>query len=539
MSWFTDLAGKAENILNKIDQNAATVLHQTSNTKSTTYPVESLSDVRHEISHTLTPTKRIVPISSSKKLSLKLDPGDPDVDVTTEIDNAAADDRQSVGSLSRRSSSSRAGDESTVIEVTQTSVSPSLLSSMKGTVGFEQELAAMKIVLSEVKTERDELKVELESALTQLKVVNKQSLIAELDAKCEQLEREKELFADQVDNLKRSNENYVKSISELESRLSKSQQMESDLHKKLDWAKRESEQTTVELQQYRSRAQTTLQMKDKIIEQLKDNGDDGTKSTHRINSFEVENLKAENSGLLEEIRVQSEQLEQIRRYVEKLENLQRHQELEFDRKVKALNGDLRSEETKWMQFETDSKAQMKELASVKNEMNRLQIEYSNKIRDKESELYQLRTKLAQRSSSPQPSFGLEERVQSLTQSLVQKQTSLENITADRNALRIQLEKLETQHRSMMVQLRQQRPEIISINDTDDAKAQVPNFLQENPFDTGVARRVKRAYSNLDSMGIRLGVFLRRYPLIRILAIFYVALLHLWVLFVLVTSTPSL
>lgn len=157
---------------------------------------------------------------------------------------------------------------------------------------------------------------------------------------------------------------------------------------------------------------------------------------------------------------------------------------------------------------------------------------------RESELHQLRTKLAQRSSSPQPSFGLEERVQSLTQSLVQKQTSLENITADRNALRIQLEKLETQHRTTMTQLRQQRPQIININDTDDAKAQVPNFLQESPFDTGVSRRVKRAYSNLDSMGIRLGVFLRRYPLIRILAIFYVALLHLWVLFVLVTSTPS-
>lgn len=383
MSWFNDLAGKAENILNKIDQNAATVL-QSTNTKSTTYPVESVSDdVRSGISSTSTPTKRIVPITSSKKLSLKQDPSDP-ADEATENDNTAADDRHSVSSLSRRSSSSRAGDEGTVIEVSQTSVSPSLLSSMKGTVGFEQELAAMKIVLCEVKTERDELKAELESALTQLKVVNKQSVIAELEAKCEQLLREKELMAGDVDNLKRSNENYIKSISELETRLSKSQQNENELASKLDWAKRESEQSAIELQQYRSRAQTTLQMKDKIIEQLKekDNSDDGSMSTHRINSMEVENLKAENKGLLEEIRVQSEQLEQIRRYVEKLENLQRHQELEFDRKVKELNGDLRSEETKWMQFETDSKAQMKELASVKSEMNRLQIEYSNKIRDK-------------------------------------------------------------------------------------------------------------------------------------------------------------
>lgn len=58
------------------------------------------------------------------------------------------------------------------------------------------------------------------------------------------------------------------------------------------------------------------------------------------------------------------------------------------------------------------------------------------------------------------------------------------------------------------------------NDTDDAKAQVPTFLIESPFDTGVARRVKRAYSTLDSISIRTGVFLRRYPLARILVLIY-------------------
>lgn len=71
-----------------------------------------------------------------------------------------------------------------------------------------------------------------------------------------------------------------------------------------------------------------------------------------------------------------------------------------------------------------------------------------------------------------------------------------------------------------------------------AKAKVPNFFQETPFDNKVARRVKRAYSSLDSLGVRLGVFLRRYPLIRILVIFYVGILHLWVLIVLLSSTPN-
>jgi hypothetical protein len=87
-------------------------------------------------------------------------------------------------------------------------------------------------------------------------------------------------------------------------------------------------------------------------------------------------------------------------------------------------------------------------------------------------------------------------------------------------------------------MRQQRPQIISINETDDAKSQVPHFMMLNPFDSRMSRRVKRAYSNLDQLGVRLGVFLRRYPLARIFSVFYVALLHFFVMFVLLSSSPS-
>lgn len=63
-----------------------------------------------------------------------------------------------------------------------------------------------------------------------------------------------------------------------------------------------------------------------------------------------------------------------------------------------------------------------------------------------------------------------DRIYSLTQSLVQKQNSLEAVTAERNAIRIQLEKMENQHRETIKMLRQQRmPQIINVNDTDYAK----------------------------------------------------------------------
>lgn len=79
--------------------------------------------------------------------------------------------------------------------------------------------------------------------------------------------------------------------------------------------------------------------------------------------------------------------------------------------------------------------------------------------------------------------------------------------------------MQNQHRDMIGNMKK-NVGYEHVNDTDDAKAQVPNFLLETPFDTGVARRVKRAYSSLDAVSVRTGVFLRRYPLARILVLVY-------------------
>lgn len=90
---------------------------------------------------------------------------------------------------------------------------------------------------------------------------------------------------------------------------------------------------------------------------------------------------------------------------------------------------------------------------------------------------------------------------------------------------------------MVLQIRNQRI-MININDTDDAKSSVSNLMAINPFDSRMSRRVKRAYSNLDQFGIRFNAYLRRYPLARIFAVFYVCFLHFFVFLVLLQSTPA-
>lgn len=186
-----------------------------------------------------------------------------------------------------------------------------------------------------------------------------------------------------MEKLEKSNLNYVKSISDLESKLSRMHQIEQDINSKLEWAQRESEQAINELQQYRLRAQTTLQMKEKLIEQLKasKDGSGGGVDAQSV-QLELEQMKNENTILCDENKQQTMQLEQIRQYVEKFEAMQRAQQIDFDGKLTLLNGKLKQDERKWMQYEAEYKTQAKELTTIQTEMTRMQMEFTGKIQAK-------------------------------------------------------------------------------------------------------------------------------------------------------------
>jgi hypothetical protein len=88
----------------------------------------------------------------------------------------------------------------------------------------------------------------------------------------------------------------------------------------------------------------------------------------------------------------------------------------------------------------------------------------------------------------QSSNESESRIQSLTQTIISKQNTLENVTAERNALRLQMEKLTDQYEATLNQIRLNRPHIInqssiSINETDDGRfyliiqiCKIPNLI---------------------------------------------------------------
>lgn len=148
------------------------------------------------------------------------------------------------------------------------------------------------------------------------------------------------------------------------------------------------------------------------------------------------------------------------------------------------------------------------------------------LHEKDQELAGLR----KRANAPQSgNDSLDNRIKSLTQSLIQKQTSLEVAIANGNALKRQLENVESQYRNLS--LRDTADSVYRVHSmTDDDKAALPAFMQENPFDNQTAKRIKRAIKASDNL-------FRRYPLLRIFIFFYILLLHIWVMVVLMSSTP--
>ncbi|XP_049538175.1 golgin-84 [Anopheles darlingi] len=559
MSWLQDLAGRAENILTKIDQNAATVLQTRPDSDDVdgSTPLMEVSVSKSESAPQNTPKPRNITktshlvVRSPKRMGKSASNSSFDRSIANDQDMedtlSSKSERQNFSETSSRRSSISSKKEGTVIDMSTMPIAAPNPAGHEFSYSIEKELAATKIILAEVKSERDELKTELDNALSQLSNGETEAKLMQLEALCESLAEEKNDLSAKLLNIEEANSKYVKSISELESTVAKHMQSEQELQTKLEMAKLEAENAMSELQQYRVRAHATLQLKEKTIDQLKeqitniDRSEQGTvngglSNSEQILQIELEQTRQEKSNLVDELNALNERIKQREGQwlatEEKLKmtvnNLEKH--LQQSQQQSTFETD------RFLQLEDDFKIKQKELASAREELIKQRTSFTARVYERDSEIKKLRSKIQNRPASP--SSDVEDRLASLTQSLVQKQTTLETITAERNALRLQLEKLESQYRSTASQVRQQRAVYLNSNVTDDAKSQVPNFMVENPFDNNVARRMKRAYSSLDSIGIRLGVFLRRYPLIRILVIFYVVILHLWVMFVLLSSTPT-
>lgn len=486
MAWLSDLAGKAENMLTKLDQNAANIL-----------VVNSQRD----------------DVNSNSPERAKPAPEEPFSNQGTPLDTAVV-----------------------------SAIESELAENSKG-MSSQDELSAVKLILAETKSERDGLKAEVGNLLQQIhgRATGKLRL-ADLEKELSQL---REANRELTDHLYRSE----KSISDLQISGGQLKQNLNEVQEQLTFAKTEADRAMGELQSYRSRAQSTLQIKERIIEELRtaqgqQSGFSDDSTVDRLRDLEIEQMKNEQKDCLAELTAAKLQMEGFQEHINKLENRLATVGEENAQNLIKLTGELANTEKERKTLHQEVTLLNAELQAVRTQSQKSNESLVQQLHEKNQEI----TALRKRSNTFQETGGnLDGRIKSLTQSLIMKQTSLEEMTADRNALRFQIEKLEARYQNLVQQNQSRNSTAVASSSSRDHviqgmatydDAQLPLFIQENPFDNRLAKRMKRVIRASDSIGAQLGRFLRRYPLLRLLFLLYTVLLHVWVMVVLMSSTPN-
>lgn len=595
MSWLSGLAGKAEELLNKIDQNAAEAFNKKIiTTKPITEEgvlteVTSLPYTDEKKSYTsqnpvvkTTKSIKTLPLVRSSPAKVRQNDdqlieflnGSSAVSIEeSQPENTMKESVVPMLSNGNNRGTSSSGENSSVVngsdisslenenqmlrnEVRSLNNEMSLL--LHRTKAAERETERIQTQLKEVDAVKSHLQEEAEKL--QFRLVESEELVGNLQlensrlaelsatqdgAQSAAVQECKQQIAKLEEQLNSKQVAFSVEMTALQERLNKAEyertQLEAsrrDIQSECESLKQRLADTRVELEQYRIRAQRTLSDKEKLIAELRNNSTD--KAVDLSLQMELQQLRDERNVLSNECQRLSGLLDAERLRVSELERTLEAVREESSQTQQSLQEALTQQTRHRQVAEEDCRAQTEELHAVREELNRQRSQLSIRLREREAELTRLRTQLSQRPASPPHLPGeLEMRLSSLTKTLIQKQGALELVTTERNELRVQIEEMEHKHREQLSLLHQRHQNrLISANDTDDAKAQVPRFLIESPFDTGMTRRVKRAYSSLDAVSIRTGVFLRRYPFARIFVLCYVIILQLWVLVVLFSRTPD-
>ncbi|XP_046561937.1 golgin subfamily A member 5-like isoform X2 [Haliotis rubra] len=292
-----------------------------------------------------------------------------------------------------------------------------------------------------------------------------------------------------------------------------------------------------ELTDYKEKASRILQSKERLISSLRE-GSGVTGEVAGVSSLEHDSLKQEKDMLKDELQQTKMVSENLRAEMLDLEGQLQQDSDSAAEQIKSLEEQILEEKTRKEDTEQELLKQKQELQYAIDEINKQKTSFQSRISDREREIEKLRNQLMTKSISSSSEGELESRVRALTDSLIQKQTMLEALSTEKNSLVLQLERMEQQYRDIQECVRS-TPAVVNANDDEEVRQRLPGFMREGPADHEMTKRMKRAANVIDKFSVRLGIFLRRYPIARVFVIVYMVLLHLWVMIVLLTYQPEM
>lgn len=293
-----------------------------------------------------------------------------------------------------------------------------------------------------------------------------------------------------------------------------------------------------ELSEYKEKATRILQSKERLIASLRE-GSGASGDAAGVSNLEYDTVKQERDMFKEEIQQCRMTTENLRVELSDIET-QMQQESDTARETaRSLEDNLSEEKQRREDVEQELLKQKKELQYAIEEIHKQKSSFQSRLTDREAEIEKVRNQLATKSMSSTTEYELESRVRELTESLIQKQTMVEALSTEKNSLGLQLERLGQQYKDIQASSMRTSTTVIPVHEDDEVRHRLPMFMRETPTDTGVTKKVKRAVTTIDRFSIRLGRFLRRYPIARIFVILYMVLLHMWCMVILLTYQPEI
>lgn len=339
-----------------------------------------------------------------------------------------------------------------------------------------------------------------------------------------------------ISHLEEERQSMAVTLSDGQRKLEEEKHRNHQLSQQMNSLRGELSSCREELTEYKAKASRILQSKEKLIASLKeDRGGGGETSDSELHLAELHQIKAERDLLREELEGTGARVQQLILEVSEAEAAAQDQAALAAHNASNLEETITQERRRRGDVEAELRQIQEELRCAHEELTRQKVNFSSRLQERDTEIDRLRKQVAHKQSSSSSVNELEQRVHDLTESLIHKQTNIETLSTEKHSLIIQMERLQQHYDESQKMLNRDPPALFR---QDDVRNRVPSFLVESPFDGGMTRHVKRAYSTLDKFSVRLGVFLRRYPIARVFVIVYMCLLHLWVMVVLLTYTPE-
>lgn len=349
-------------------------------------------------------------------------------------------------------------------------------------------------------------------------------------------------FAARLSKMEAERQNLAEGITVAERKYLDEKRRADELQQQVKLTKNHLESAKQELTDYKQKATRILQSKEKLINSLKEGSGIEGLDSNTASTMELEELRHERDTQREEIQKLMGQIQQMRTELQDMETQQVSEAESVREQLQDLQEQIAAHKMAKQEAEAELERQKQELRYTEEELYRTKNTLQSRIKDREEEIQKLRNQLTNKALSSSSQTELENRLHQLTETLIQKQTMLESLSTEKNSLVYQLERLEQQLKT--IQGTSTNGPSINMAGIDGAEGarmrNVPVLFSD--MDTNMAGmygRVRKAASSIDQFSIRLGIFLRRYPIARVFVIIYMALLHLWVMIVLLTYTPEM